>query len=81
MSYNDTFYIKLNRLGAWFYKNDQGFRIGGVITMQCGYDKKKLPKNYHLFDRESTTLVGVNARYQKGIFSAEASFGWDWRQQ
>ena len=74
VSYNDTFYIKLNRLGAWFYKNNQGFRVGGVITMQGGYEKEDLPKNYQLFDRENTTLIGVNARYQKGMFSTEAGF-------
>ena len=74
VSYNDTFYFKLNRLGAWFYKNNQGFRVGGVITTQGGYDKEDLPKNYQLFDRDSTTLIGVNAQYKRGMFSAEAGF-------
>ncbi len=74
VSYNDTFYFKLNRLGAWFYKNNQGFRVGGVITTQGGYDKEDLPKNYQLFDRDNTTLIGINAQYRKGLFSAETGY-------
>ncbi len=75
VNYNDTFYIKFNRLGAWFYKSDNGFRVGGVLTRQAGYDKNELPDNLiNKVRKEDTTLVGVNAQYKKGKFSAEAGF-------
>jgi outer membrane scaffolding protein for murein synthesis (MipA/OmpV family) len=75
VNYNDTFYIKFNRLGAWFYKSDNGFRVGGVLTRQAGYDKKELPDGLiNKVGKEDTTLVGVNAQYKKGKFSAEAGF-------
>jgi len=75
VNYNDTFYIKFNRLGAWFYKNDNGFRVGGVLTRQAGYDKGELPQNLtNRMGKEDTTLVGINAQYKKGMFSAEAGF-------
>ena len=75
VNYNDTFYFKFNRLGAWFYKHDNGFRVGGVLTMQAGYDKGDLPDNFKLIgSRENTTLVGINAIYKKGMFSIETGF-------
>ena len=75
VSYNDTFYIKFNRLGAWFYKSDNGFRVGGVLTIQAGYDKSELPDNLiNKIGKEDTTLVGINAQYKKGMFTAEAGF-------
>lgn len=75
VSYNDTFYFKFNRLGAWFYKNDNGFRVGGVLTRQAGYDKGDLPTSLKFIgDRDDTMLVGINAAYKKGMFSAEAGF-------
>jgi outer membrane scaffolding protein for murein synthesis (MipA/OmpV family) len=75
VNYNDTFYIKFNRLGAWFYKNDNGIRVGGVLTRQAGYNKGDLPDNLtNRVGKEDTTLVGINAQYKKGMFSAEAGF-------
>jgi len=75
VNYNDTFYIKFNRLGAWFYKSDNGFRVGGLLTRQAGYDKNELPDNLiSKVGKEDTTLVGINAQYKKGLFTAEAGF-------
>jgi outer membrane scaffolding protein for murein synthesis (MipA/OmpV family) len=75
VNYNDTFYFKFNRLGAWFYKHDSGFRVGGLLTRQAGYDKSDLPEHLKFVGgRDDTTLVGINAQYKKGMFSAESGF-------
>lgn len=76
VSYNDRFYFKYNRLGAWIYKNDS-FRVGGMITAHAGYDKSDLPSDLRdnlYFDREDSTMAGINAAFKKGMFSAEVAF-------
>ena len=77
LSYNDRFYFKLNRLGAWVYKSKNGFRVGGVITRHAGYDAGDLPD--HLKDnlgseRDDSTMAGINAEYKNGMFSAEIGY-------
>jgi len=72
VSYNDTFYFKFNKLGGWFYKSDNGFRVGALLTRQAGIDKDDTL--HYIHDREDTTMVGVNAVYKMGMFSAEVGF-------
>lgn len=74
VSYNDTFYFKYNRLGAWAYKGDNGFRVGGVITQHKGWESSDgdLLENYK--DRDASTMAGVNVAYAKGMFNSEAGY-------
>jgi outer membrane protein len=74
VSYNDRFYFKFNRLGAWVYKGDNGFRVGGVITTHQGWESSDGDALKGRTDREDTTMVGINAEYKKGMFTAEVGF-------
>lgn len=72
VSYNDTFYFKYNRLGAWLLKSESGFRLGGVIMSHAGYDKED--GDLLIVDRDDSTMAGVNLAYSKGLFSTEVGF-------
>lgn len=77
VSYNDRFYFKFNRLGAWLYKSDNGFRVGGVVTNHAGYDAGDVPdylRDNLVEDRDDSTMLGINAEYKKGMFSAEVGY-------
>jgi outer membrane scaffolding protein for murein synthesis (MipA/OmpV family) len=76
-NYNDRFYFKFNRLGAWFYKNDNGFRFGGVITSHAGYDKEDIKQgDIGLLwgDRDTSLMAGLNFSYKYQRFSAETGY-------
>jgi outer membrane scaffolding protein for murein synthesis (MipA/OmpV family) len=72
VSYNDRFYFKFNKLGGWIYKSDNGFRIGALLTQQSGIDKDDT--SMYVYNREETTMVGINAEYKTGMFSSEIGF-------
>ncbi len=75
--YNDRFYFKFNRLGAWLYKNDNGFRFGGVVTSHSGYDKEDI-KNNELAqswgDRDASFMAGLNVAYRYQKLNIEAGY-------
>jgi len=72
VSYNDRFYFKFNKLGAWVFKSDNGFRVGGLITAHRGFDAKDVDVNRPAYDREDSTMAGVNMQFTRGKFSSEA---------
>lgn len=77
VQYNDRFYFKFNRLGAWFYKNDNGFRFGGVVTSHSGYGKEDL-KNSELAqtwgDRDASIMAGLNVAYRYKKLNIDAGY-------
>ncbi len=74
VSYNDTFYFKFNRLGAWLLKSDNGFRFGGVVSHHAGWDSDDGDLLVGLEDRDASIMAGVNAAYSKGMFSSEIGY-------
>lgn len=74
VSYNDTFYFKYNRLGAWAYKADNGFRVGGVIMQHKGWESGDGDLLDEYKDRDPSTMAGINAAYKTGMFSSEFGY-------
>lgn len=74
VSYNDTFYIKYNRLGAWVYKADNGFRLGGVVTYQKGWESSDGDLLKGRKDRDDSIMAGANVAWAQGKFSTEAGY-------
>ena len=74
VSYNDTFYFKFNRLGAWVYKSNSGFRVGGVVMPHAGWESGDGDRLTDLEDRDDSIMAGINAEYKKGMFSTEVGY-------
>ena len=75
VSYNDRFYFKFNKLGAWVFKSDGGFRVGGVVTTHAGFDDDDLPDKFQGYgDRENSMMAGVNMEFKQGRFSTEVGY-------
>lgn len=74
VSYNDRFYFKFNRLGAWIYKSDNGFRVGGVISQHKGWESDDSDLLAGKSDRDDSTMAGINAAYAKGKFNSEIGY-------
>lgn len=67
VNYNDRIYFKFNRLGAWLYKMDNGFRLGALVTSHHGIDEKDLPDQFDGYgDRDASTMAGINVAYSQG---------------
>jgi len=67
VNYNDRIYFKFNRLGAWLYKMDNGFRLGALVTTHHGIDEKDLPDQFSGYgDRDTSTMAGLNMAYNQG---------------
>lgn len=75
VSYNDRYYIKYNKLGAWLWRPEhQSFRIGGLVTSHQGWSASDGELLEGLTSRDDSILAGVNARFDYQYFSAEAGF-------
>ncbi|MGJ8692479.1 MAG: MipA/OmpV family protein [Thalassotalea sp.] len=75
ISYNDRFYLKFNRLGAWIYQPHNDFRVGGVITTHSGIKRSDVAnerKPLLIKDRDDSIMAGINAQYKNGLFVMEA---------
>ena len=87
LSYNDTYYIKFNRIGATWAIGDSGFKLGVELTTRKGWDSSDV-KNSSFYDELSPTeklniepalkndrdkiiLFGPVASYKKGDWTAE----------
>lgn len=71
VNYRDIVYLKFNKLGGWFLKTDNGFKFGGLVTMQQGFDAKEVKVNRPASDRENSILAGLNATYQMNMLNVE----------
>jgi len=75
VNYNDRIYFNFNKLGGWLYKSNNGFRVGGLITIHQGYDAKDVPDKYNwVGDREHSVMAGLNVAYNQGRLSTEAGY-------
>ena len=72
MSYNDTYYMNIGTLGAWLYKNDNGFRAGTIITSHRGVREEDLAEEHIGYgNRHDSIMGGFNIAYRQGRFNAE----------
>ena len=83
INYHDTYYIKFNRAGWWFWRpSHSNFRVGAELGFRQGWERDDLKESLDtMFDLsnpqykkvDDSILYGLNAAFQAGRFSAEIS--------
>ncbi len=76
VDYNDTFYFKVNILGAWLWKPNDSFRFGLAAMPRRGIDAGdvRAAGGTLSFDRDQQLEAGINFLWKPGNFAIETFF-------
>jgi len=74
VDYNDTFYFKVNTLGAWLWKPNDSFRVGLAVKPRQGWEADDGPLLAGRAERKGQTEAGINFIWKINKFSIEGMY-------